>query len=99
MDKIKAFWATVKDVFIYVLGPIAALLAYIFFLTGKNRRLEHEIESAHFDNHDQELSHAQDDIDRTADAAVREYQRQRDEFLSGSSEDLRRSNREPKKGD
>ena len=73
MDKIKAFWGSVKDVLMYIIAPIAFCVGYIFYLTAKNDELKDELETAHFTTKDEELAHEETSIDQSAAAAIAEF--------------------------
>lgn len=88
MEKVKAFWGSVKDVVIYILSPIAALVIYILYLKGENHKLQDQVESAHFDTKEEELKNEEKQADQAGSDAVHHYEQLLEQYqhISGGSE-------------
>ena len=88
-EKLKAFGEAAKAVLVYVLAPLACILGYIYYLTAKNTTLKDELAAGKRDERTKELENDTKEVDRSADDAVAEYERQRRAYMQAVDRELR----------
>lgn len=86
LDKIKTAWGNIKDFSIYVLGPIIGLLAYIYYLTTKNKELETKITQTESEKALADTLAKKEEADNEQKAATDAYTALRDKYLKQSSD-------------
>jgi hypothetical protein len=95
LEKFKTLGLALKNLVLFVVGPLLALFAYVVFLQGKNRRLGEKLDSAEADKRLEGVKHEQESVDAAADAALDEYNRARTAYLGAVEPDILRAGFEP----
>ena len=91
LEKLKALGESVKQLFLYLIVPLAFVAGYIYHLISKNKDLEGQVQSAKDSEVTKEKINEANQAQKESDNAVDAYRAAFQQYISSRSADLRPS--------
>lgn len=94
IEKLKTFIDSIKSVVLVIIGPLAFIAGFIYYLITKNTELKNELQTEKAGEKLNELQNAQITIDSNANSDVSNYEELKGRYegiVSGSAAGLRQS--------
>jgi Tfp pilus assembly protein PilO len=84
LEKLKAFGEGAKNVVLFIVGPVIGILAYFFYLKGKNTELEAQVRQTQAERDLAGTLAKKEDATNEANKAEDDYHRTRSAYLNAS---------------
>lgn len=80
LDKIKAFFSSLKSGFLYVVVPLATLAGYIYYLITSKEALQDKVDESDASKKLDETKLEQEKVDAQGNSSYDDYERIRNEY-------------------